>query len=272
MNRFDRLSRMLLDLRRGGAESLIVAVSVSLSLLFTTVTLAVLAQGPETWLPSFAIATAVPLLVATPVSIGLMGLLRRLDLAHEEARRLACTDPLTGLFNRRHWIELAEREISRADFDGSSVCVLMVDVDNFKVINDTHGHCTGDQVLMAVARSCRESLRPNDVVARWGGEEFLVLLSATNAREGAEIAERLREHVARTAALGQLAPAAEVTVSIGVADTTSCAAGHDLQRLLAAVDRALYAAKGQGRDRVRQATSSDRPCEPALQLAGQNAS
>lgn len=161
--------------------------------------------------------------------------------------RLATTDPLTGLNNRRSFEELAEREFKRAKRYGNPLAALMLDIDWFKQVNDTHGHAAGDEVLKAVARVITDTLRETDLAGRMGGEEFAALLPETDARGAHEVAERLRHTLAETGATTggtQL----HVTASIGLAQRNE--ADKDLAGLLKRADEALYRAKQSGRNRV----------------------
>lgn len=163
-----------------------------------------------------------------------------------EIRCLAMFDGVTGLLNRHAFLELAERELSRAKRIGLSFAVLMFDIDHFKRVNDRSGHSAGDRVLAAVAAASRGSLRREDLLGRYGGEEFCVLLPGTHLRQAVAVGERIREAVARLALDGM--PAA-VTVSIGV--TLSHEVGP--AAVADAIDRAgqaLLHAKNTGRNRV----------------------
>lgn len=166
---------------------------------------------------------------------------------HEEVYQLATHDALTGLCNRRHFIELVDRELARARRNGRPLALAIVDVDLFKDVNDRHGHIAGDGVLREIGDVLRAHLREGDIAARIGGEEFAVLLPETALQAAAGLAERLRAAVARTRFAPGGAPQS-ITVSIGLA-------GHDAQRgnfglLMRAADGALYRAKRDGRNRV----------------------
>jgi len=160
---------------------------------------------------------------------------------------LATTDGLTGLSNRRHFMERGGAELGRARRTGGPVSCLMFDVDHFKKVNDAHGHNAGDEVLRALARTARGSLRDIDLLGRLGGEEFGALLPETGLEEALLVAERLREAVATMGLTHAGAPLA-VTMSLGVA----CAKGQGetLESLLRRADGALYEAKQSGRNRV----------------------
>ncbi len=162
----------------------------------------------------------------------------RLHETLSELRRLATRDVLTALFNRREGVRLLEREVERARQFGRALSVLLIDVDNFKRVNDTHGHAGGDRMLAAVAHKIRFNVRDVDVAVRWGGDEFAVWLPELDAVAARRIAENL---VASVRELG-------CTVSVGVAQWTGLRG--DAADLLAAADRALYEAKADGRDRV----------------------
>ena len=183
------------------------------------------------------------LLVALPPVI----LLQR-SLMHQQLAAAARTDPKTGLLNATAWQREADAEVSRALRSGLPMSLLLVDVDHFKRVNDSHGHLIGDDVLRALATELRQQVRESDVVGRFGGEEFTVLLPRTDGPGACRIAERLRSSaglLSVTAADTQIS----VTISIGVAELGRH--GHDLFELLAAADLALYRAKAAGRNQVR---------------------
>lgn len=166
----------------------------------------------------------------------------------EAARVQAHTDDLTGLPNRRRFFELAEREIVRAQRYDEPLAVVMLDLDHFKEVNDSHGHAAGDQVLRAVADACRDVLRTSDVVGRLGGEEFAILLPATSLDGARQFAERLRSAIA-ACRIGLPGAEISLTATLGVAARVP---GEDLtlDELLARADAALYRGKAAGRNRV----------------------
>ncbi|TDE31076.1 GGDEF domain-containing protein [Actinomadura sp. 6K520] len=169
------------------------------------------------------------------------------SLMHQQLQAAARTDAKTGLLNAAAWQMEADTELSRAQRTHGAVALLLIDIDHFKRVNDTHGHLMGDQVLVGVASTLCHQLRDYDVVGRFGGEEFVVLLPGADTVEACRVAERLRGRVRRLAV-----PAEEgtvtVTVSVGVALFRTH--GQDLLELLASADLALYRAKSSGRDRV----------------------
>ena len=185
----------------------------------------------------------------------------RMRAAMEQGLRLAVVDPLTGLYNRRYGLHHLDQVAARVRADGRPAGVILLDVDHFKAVNDTHGHPVGDHVLATVAQTLRANLRSDDLVARIGGEEFLVVLADAPQDRLQRIAERLRAAVAACTvhANGQ---ALSVTVSAGIADLDECA--DAAAKAMADVDRALYDAKARGRNRVDRAPRQDRPVAAAV--------
>jgi diguanylate cyclase (GGDEF)-like protein len=167
----------------------------------------------------------------------------------DDALRLATTDGLTGVLTRRGFTELAELEIARAAARGTPLTVLLLDLDHLKVINDTHGHVAGDRLLSAVAVGWQNTLRAGDLMGRLGGDEFCVLLPATDADEARPIAEHLRSTTPQCSPWDTGAPW-RCTVSIGMVTAERSRLDDRFGELLAAADRALYVAKEGGRDRV----------------------
>ena len=163
-------------------------------------------------------------------------------LYEQELRRMAVTDPLTGAWNRRHAEALLTADMSEARRTGRPLSVLMLDIDHFKTINDTFGHEAGDRVLVQITSLIGAFLRDGDVLCRWGGEEFVLVLRDLGVTDAEELAEAVR----RTVEASQLS-GAQVTVSIGLATLQE----HDtLAGLLDRADQALYDAKGAGRNAV----------------------
>lgn len=160
---------------------------------------------------------------------------------------MATRDELTGLINRREFFTLGHHEQERAKREGHIVSVMMVDADYFKKINDTYGHSTGDDVLRDLADRCRQIFRKTDVVGRYGGEEFSIILPGANEEMAKIIAERLRKLISESVVKSDQGDVT-YTVSIGIA----CAVGKNvrIEELLDRADRALYTAKAQGRNRA----------------------
>ncbi len=162
---------------------------------------------------------------------------------------LSLKDPLTGLANRRHFRTVLEREIDRVTRSGESALLLMLDIDNFKRVNDTYGHMAGDLVLQSVARTLDACVRPMDTLARYGGEEFAVVLPACHAGFGTAVAERIRQAVESTPI--SISPTVElqITISIGGAFALQWIRSTTLLWTERA-DGQLYKAKMGGRNRV----------------------
>jgi diguanylate cyclase (GGDEF)-like protein len=178
---------------------------------------------------------------------------------YDAIRRQVVTDHLTHLYNRRFFANRAREEIERTLRHKSPLSVLMVDIDNFKLFNDVHGHATGDRVLQTVARAMQAALRTSDVCARYGGEEFAMLLPNTSGENAYYVAERVRKTLQSTRYTGLGLPAdVNITISVGVATCPRDATSFD--ELLRLADEALYAAKREGRDRVVLYGSSRREC------------
>lgn len=171
-----------------------------------------------------------------------------------EVQQLATTDPLTGLYNRRHFFTLAERACGQALRARHTLSVIMLDLDNFKRINDRYGHASGDHVLRTVAEVCRRVVRTTDIVGRYGGEEMVLLLPRTSDVDVEEAAERLRRTIAETPVMIEGAPLS-ITASLGVATCYGpCSGSPCPDNLLACMidraDQALYMAKQRGKNRV----------------------
>ena len=160
---------------------------------------------------------------------------------------MATRDELTGLINRREFITLANHEEECAKREGHVVSIMMIDADYFKRINDTYGHAIGDDVLRDLADNCRKIFRKTDVVGRYGGEEFSVILPGAKKEMSKVIAERLRKSVAESIVKSEKSDLA-YTISISIA----CAEGRDIriEEIFDRADRALYTAKAQGRNRA----------------------
>jgi len=176
------------------------------------------------------------------------------------ANELATRDGLTGLYNHRHYFELLEAEISRAERHGQELAVVMLDIDRgtgLKRINDTLGHQAGDQALCAIASFLQEHVRRADVVARYGGDEFIILAPQTGQQEASVLAHRICEQLSETPLVvsGQ---AMRVTVSVGVA-VFQPGAGENASTVVSRADRGLYLAKEQGGNRVCIVTPDDVP-------------
>lgn len=172
---------------------------------------------------------------------------RRESEQRRRERELLTRDPATGIYNMHHFMTVLDREIERASRHDRPLCVLMVDCDDLKLVNDKYGHLHGDRLIKKVVRVLVRGLRKYDVPARYGGDEFLVLLPETDKEAGMAIGERLREEVAKQAFTVGLAPL-EKTVSVGVACMPKDA--DEASELILLADNAMYAAKRAGKNRV----------------------
>jgi diguanylate cyclase (GGDEF)-like protein len=205
-------------------------------------------------LVTFCVANSI---IALVFAFPFVTLLQR-SLRHAQLLNDARADSKTGLLNSATWEREATAEVARAIRTRTPLAVALLDLDRFKVLNDTYGHLTGDQVLKEVARSLTILLREYDLAGRFGGEEFAILLPHTRAPDAFRIAERIRANVA---ALGFIAPGAtggervSVTVSIGVAALDS-GDRREFADLMAAADAALYRAKASGRDQVQMLSTT----------------
>lgn len=172
----------------------------------------------------------------------------RLKQANDRLEHLAHHDELTGILNRRAGLQCLEQELKRSSRYGSPLSVAMFDLDNFKAINDTHGHGVGDQILEEVTATVNQTLRETDIQIRLGGEEFLIIMPEVNAEDAQIAMERVRRVVGQTSFTQQ---ALTVTLSAGVASYVEAST----TRLLDHADKAMYQAKQSGRDRVVVASS-----------------
>ena len=198
-------------------------------------------------------------IIATIVLYSVSFLLFRNSMSESVLKRLATTDPLTGAFNRRHYMELMLREQRRAERYNAVFSVLMIDIDHFKRVNDTYGHQIGDQAIQAMAGACQKALRPTDLLARYGGEEFIITLTHTDQPGAAKVAERLREAVSEIN-LQTEQGVLKITISIGVSTFFKRSL---LEEIIGRADQALYQAKSAGRNRVCLSPDPDSQAAPA---------
>jgi diguanylate cyclase (GGDEF)-like protein/PAS domain S-box-containing protein len=192
---------------------------------------------------------------------------QRVEEQNGELRRLASRDSLTGCFNRRAFFELAGELFAQARQGHTALCCLMVDIDHFKQFNDNHGHAVGDQVIQVVARSLAAGLRQTDVLGRYGGEEFCIVLPGATPQEALAVAERMRVDIeanARGAIRGsEVSP---IRASFGLAVLSLNA--RSIEDLIDQADQALYSSKQAGRNRVTQwQRASPRVPAPQAELA-----
>lgn len=186
--------------------------------------------------------------IVAPIVVGVMAMnVLHVQKMRDELEEQAQADPLTGLLNRRAFHDALAREHRRMGRTKSNAAIIMIDLDHFKHINDLHGHCAGDLVLKSVANALKSGLRPSmDYVARWGGEEFIALLTHTDLKGAATAAERLRRTIENLdPSIGKVCIG--VTACFGVTELRS---GVSFDEIVDQADRCLYAAKKAGRNKV----------------------
>ena len=174
---------------------------------------------------------------------------QEMKVKNQQLKTLAITDQLTKLYNRLKLDEVLNYEIARAKRDQTPLTVAIIDIDKFKSVNDTYGHQIGDAVLSEVAAIMLRNIRSTDIVGRWGGEEFMLILPNTSLTDACEHANYLRELIAGSSFM----PVSQVTISIGMA---SCAEHCSRKVLVELADNALYEAKNNGRNRVEVSLST----------------
>ena len=201
--------------------------------------------------------TAIIVLLATLSISSLLGLLffftfrmtKKISEARQQIEKMAISDALTGLFNRRHVMERFTEELERAKRLKKDLGCIMIDIDNFKNINDTYGHLVGDKTLRKVSDILKNSIRTYDIAGRYGGEEFLIVLPDTDFEEALRLAERIRASIKiQPAPKSDLIPAVPVTISLGIASMRDTDISID--NMIKRADEGLYAAKKSGRDKV----------------------
>ena len=205
----------------------------------------------ENAIGTFALAPRAPehrndRMLVTTVARELGGALRMATLV-EESRWMATTDALTGLLNRRAFLESTGREVARTRRYNDKLSVVLLDVDHFKQINDRRGHAAGDVVLSTLGKLLSGAVRTCDIVARWGGEEFVIVLPSTPLEGAEEVAERIRGQLAAAQIVDSGGEVLPVTASFGVATYTG---SESLEQVIDRADRAMYLAKSGGRNRV----------------------
>lgn len=241
-----RLSRVV---QRHGARALIAGgtlAGVLLSVLLGQIVVTLAGRGDR--VVAAAVAAAAALLLVPAACAVILRLLAALDAARQRLTVLGTHDALTGIFNRRHFLELVQREWDRAKRYETPAALLLIDADHFRQVNDAHGQLCGDEVLRQIAGTTAGSLRQPDVLARFGGEELIVFLPHTDLLGAVDVAERIREQVQRLAVPWQ-EKTVSTTVSIGVAPMRPEL--ESLDWMIHEADTALQLAKTDGRNCVR---------------------
>ena len=215
------------------------------------------------WAPQtsmLVVVACLPVMVLHTLSVSMVSyqLIRKTAQQNELLDELRRMDSLTGLFRRDHWDEQAEAALRRHTEAGEPACMLMMDIDHFKGINDTHGHTVGDEALRALARVVRDNVRAEDCAGRYGGDEFAIILRGTRGEEALAIAERIREQV--LAVRLRHRPVLRLSSSIGMAPADL--RYRNAREWTDAADAALYAAKEAGRNCVAAV-----PAEPVSEVA-----
>ena len=235
--------------RRHGAAAVLAGTTLAGVLLSVLVgQLIVTLAGRGDRFIAGAAAAAIALLLVPAACVAILRLAAALDAAREQVTVLGTHDELTGIFNRRHFLELVQREWDRAKRYETPAALLLIDADHFRHVNDAHGHLCGDEVLRQMAGTTAGSLRQPDVLARFGGEELIVFLPHTDLLGAVDVAERIREQVQRLAVSWQ-EQTVGTTVSIGVAPMRPEL--ESLDWMIHVADTALQLAKTDGRNCVR---------------------
>ena len=170
---------------------------------------------------------------------------------YEKVQQLAMQDPLTGCFNRRHFFERAEQEMQRTLRYQRPLAIMMLDIDQFKQVNDRFGHPTGDEVLCHLVHLCQNQMRANDLLGRYGGDEFAILMPETQVEGARQAAERLQTEI-RKISIDRPEGKCSVTVSIGVAGVEAgCKEARTVAAVIKCADQAFYTAKAAGQNCVR---------------------
>jgi diguanylate cyclase (GGDEF)-like protein len=197
----------------------------------------------------FVLTIITAFLLITIIYLLFRQLRAKLDEARALLDRMSKTDLLTEISNRRHLMERFKEELERSKRSGTELCCIMLDVDHFKSINDNFGHLKGDDVLRELAKILKNSVRTYDVLGRYGGEEFMILLPSTNLEKAAVLAERIRQTVERNLGGNSgFATDKNITISIGLTD--ACAGDTNIEPIVKRADEALYKAKEGGRNKV----------------------
>lgn len=241
-------------LRRFGIHAVLLGMTATSILLSIGITWGLnlfFGDGPVG--KGWVMAVVAPLLIAPIMSLQLLHLLSKLDRAEERLKALSYTDELTQTYNRRFFMKYVDKELKRIQRTGEHFSVAILDMDNFKQINDEHGHLAGDHVLRELTGRLRQQMRQSDILARYGGDEFIMLFPQTNPEQMEAWVRRMYETVARNPIDFHGYPITPL-FSLGV--SFSEPGMHDTDELLKAADTALYEAKREGGDRYRLAPTS----------------
>jgi len=254
--------RMIVEL--GVSRSVIVLTLAAVTLSLTLALLIRTATGAPLDLARLLPAALIPMLIVPPLSWLSIDLIHRLDRSERAQQHLATHDSLTELCNRREFFQRMARVHERAHRDGQPAWLLMLDMDRFKQLNDDCGHLAGDRAIRQIADLCRAETRPGDVLGRYGGDEFALLIVGLDREAAGSLAARLRERIARTPLHLPDGRSLTLSASIGLAPLvcpgSTDAACRTLDKAMGRADEALRNAKRQGRDRI--CVAEPRACEP----------
>lgn len=242
------------SLRLGMVRMLVIGtmIAITTSCLCTAGVMLLMPESRSYFWYNMIVAVVSPLVSAPGLLMVAVSMVFQLKASQDALTRAAETDALTGVANRRSFMLRAEQAFAQTQAGGPGLAVLMLDIDHFKAINDTHGHSLGDTVIHDVAQACQSVLPEGGCFARFGGEEFVALLQDTDRNGAIAAAERMRQAVADLTFDNHTPPA--VTVSVGVAvHQSGCNSLHDI---LNEADRQLYLAKDAGRNRVMVASEA----------------
>ncbi len=234
-------------LRQHGAIRVTIGVTLTVmlcSLVITTVLDFVIEH--EISMYATALSIGIPLILAPGFEYRSFRLLEELDGAEQRLRVLATTDDLTGSYNRRHFIELANTELARIERYGGGLSLAILDFDNFKAVNDHYGHLAGDQALVLVSNICRANIRETDIFARYGGDEFVMLFPETDEAQARECLQRILLRLEEV----EISCAVKVHPRVSIGLFTFNTAASTLDELLYKADIALYRAKQTGGNKI----------------------
>ena len=243
---FSRLSALMLRLGLRRAVLAMTGVVCVLAVLIAQAVIAVMGRGDP--MVALLCAAACSLLLTPPIGAFMLHLVFELERTRQRLIVLATHDDLTGVHNRRHFMDVVQREWDRARRYETPAALLLIDADHFKRVNDKHGHLCGDELLRCIAHTVAQQLRQADVLARFGGAELVVFLPHTDPLGALDVAERIREQV-QALVINWHGSAVHTTVSVGVAPLRGEL--PTLDWMIHEADTALYAAKADGRNCVR---------------------
>ena len=247
-NTSEKIRKFFLNQGVGRGVLYLTVGSITISVLITFLISIIFRNNPG--IQGYSLAIIIPSIIASTASYINLSLYFELEQSRQEVHILANTDDLTQIFNRRHFFELAERELERSRRNKDSLAIIQFDIDDFKSVNDSHGHLAGDFVLQETCQACKAIIRPYDVFARFGGEEFIFLLPNTEAMRAKAVADRLRNLVSeRTFTYKETN--IQITISVGL--TVFDPQKDTLDDLISHADSALYMAKKLGKNRLEAA-------------------